>query len=210
MKKRILSLITVLTMVAVLPTSAQLKFGVQGGFNLSEMSLDKNLFNTSNRAGFFIGPTVKFSLPLTGLGMDLSALYNREETKVEGVTTTTFNTVLKQQSLIVPVNVRYSIGLSDVANIFVFGGPQVGFNIGDKVKEISDLPDQAAEWSLNSSNFSVNAGLGVTFATHFQVTANYNVGVGKTGDITFKNVKESVENHKTRANSWRIGLTYLF
>ena len=94
MKKRILSLITVLTMVAVLPTSAQLKFGVQGGFNLSEMSLDKNLFNTSNRAGFFIGPTVKFSLPLTGLGMDLSALYNREETKVEGVNTTTFNTCL--------------------------------------------------------------------------------------------------------------------
>ena len=147
MKKRILSLLTVLTMVAVLPTSAQLKFGVQGGFNLSEMSLDKNLFTTSNRAGFFIGPTVKFSLPLTGLGMDLSALYNREETKVEGVNTTTFNTVLKQQSLIVPVNVRYSIGLSDVANIFVFGGPQVGFNIGDKVKEISD---QAAEWPPHS------------------------------------------------------------
>ena len=65
------------------------------------------------------------------------------------------------------------------------------------MKKISELKDQAAEWEMKSSNFSVNAGLGLTIATHFQVTANYNVGIGKTGDITWKGVKESVENHKT-------------
>ncbi len=185
MKKSVLSLIMVLAMVTVLPVSAQVKFGIKGGMNLSQMSLDKDVFNTSNRAGFFIGPTLKMGLPAPGLGLDLSALYNRQEAKVEGVNNK-FNTDLKQQQLIVP------------------------FNIGDKVKKLSDFEDQAAEWTLKSSNFSVNAGLGLTIATHFQVTANYNVGVGKTGDITWKGVKESVENHKTQANSWRVGVAYFF
>lgn len=209
MKKSVLSLIMVLAMVAVLPVGAQIKFGVKAGVNLSQMSMDKDVFNTSNRAGFFIGPTLKVGLPVLGLGLDMSALYNRQEAKVEGINNKV-NTVLKQQQLIVPVNVKYSIGVGSAANIFVFAGPQIAFNIGDKLKKISELKDQEAEWTMKSSNFSVNAGVGLTVATHFQVTANYNVGVGKTGDITWKGVKESVENHKTQANSWRVGVAYFF
>lgn len=209
MKKSVLSLIMVLAMVAVLPVGAQVKFGVKAGVNLSQMSMDKDVFNTSNRAGFFMGPTLKVGLPVLGLGLDMSALYNRQEAKVEGINNK-FNTVLKQQQLIVPVNVKYSIGVGSAANIFVFAGPQIAFNIGDKLKKISELKDQEAEWTMKSSNFSVNAGVGLTVATHFQVTANYNVGVGKTGDITWKGVKESVENHKTQANSWRVGVAYFF
>lgn len=209
MKKSVLSLIMVLAMVAVLPVGAQVKFGVKAGVNLSQMSMDKDVFNTSNRAGFFMGPTLKVGLPVLGLGLDMSALYNRQEAKVE-VVNHKFNTVLKQQQLIVPVNVKYGIGVGSIANVFVFAGPQIAFNIGDKVKRISEIQDQAAQWTLQSSNFSVNAGLGMTVATHFQVTANYNVGVGKTGDITWKGVKESVENHKTQANSWRVGVAYFF
>lgn len=209
MKKSVLSLIMVLAMVAVLPVGAQVKFGVKAGVNLSQMSMDKDVFNTSNRAGFFMGPTLKVGLPVLGLGLDMSALYNRQEAKVEGINNKV-NTVLKQQQLIVPVNVKYGIGVGSIANVFVFAGPQIAFNIGDKVKRISEFQDQAAQWTLQSSNFSVNAGLGMTVATHFQVTANYNVGVGKTGDITWKGVKESVENHKTQANSWRVGVAYFF
>ena len=199
----------VLAMFAVLPVGAQVKFGVKAGVNLSQMSMDKDVFNTSNRAGFFMGPTLRVGLPVLGLGLDMSALYNRQEAKVEGINNKV-NTVLKQQQLIVPVNVKYSIGVGSAANIFVFAGPQIAFNIGDKLKKISELKDQEAEWTMKSSNFSVNAGVGLTVATHFQVTANYNVGVGKTGDITWKGVKESVENHKTQANSWRVGVAYFF
>lgn len=209
MKKSVLSLIMVLAMVAVLPVGAQVKFGVKAGVNLSQMSMDKDVFNTSNRAGFFMGPTLKVGLPVLGLGLDMSALYNRQEAKVEGINNKV-NTVLKQQQLIVPVNVKYGIGVGSIANVFVFAGPQIAFNIGDKVKKISELKDQAAQWTLQSSNFSVNAGLGMTVATHFQVTANYNVGVGKTGDITWENVKENTVSRKTQGSSWCVGLAYFF
>lgn len=209
MKKSVLSLVMVLAMVAVLPVGAQVKFGVKAGVNLSQMSMGKDVFNTSNRAGFFMGPTLKVGLPVLGLGLDMSALYNRQEAKVEGINNKV-NTVLKQQQLIVPVNVKYGIGVGSIANVFVFAGPQIAFNIGDKVKKISELKDQAAQWTLQSSNFSVNAGLGMTVATHFQVTANYNVGVGKTGDITWEIVKENTVSRKTQGSSWCVGLAYFF
>ncbi len=209
MKKSVLSLVMVLAMVAVLPVGAQVKFGVKAGVNLSQMSMDKDVFNTSNRAGFFMGPTLKVGLPVLGLGLDMSALYNRQEAKVEGINNKV-NTVLKQQQLIVPVNVKYGIGVGSIANVFVFAGPQIAFNIGDKVKKISELKDQAAEWTMKSSNFSVNAGLGMTVATHFQVTANYNVGVGKTGDITWEGVQNSAVSRKTQSSSWCVGLAYFF
>lgn len=209
MKKNVLSLVMVLAMFAVLPVGAQVKFGVKAGVNLSQMSMDKDVFNTSNRAGFFMGPTLKVGLPVLGLGLDMSALYNRQEAKVEGINNKV-NTVLKQQQLIVPVNVKYGIGVGSIANVFVFAGPQIAFNIGDKVKRISEFQDQAAQWTLQSSNFSVNAGLGMTVATHFQVTANYNVGVGKTGDITWENVKENAVSRKTQGSSWCVGLAYFF
>lgn len=40
------------------------------------MSIDKKVFDSSNQTGFFIGPTLKFSLPLTRLGIDIAALYD--------------------------------------------------------------------------------------------------------------------------------------
>ena len=55
--------------------SAQLKFGLKGGINTSEVSVNDDVWKTDNRLGFFIGPTVKFTLPIVGMGMDISALY---------------------------------------------------------------------------------------------------------------------------------------
>ncbi len=39
---------------------------------------------------------------------------------------------VKQQSINIPVNVRYGFGLSSLANIFLFAGPQWGINVGHK------------------------------------------------------------------------------
>ena len=53
---------------------AQVKFGIKGGLNVTSMSLDSKVLDAENRAGFFIGPTLKFTLPVVGLGIDASAL----------------------------------------------------------------------------------------------------------------------------------------
>lgn len=206
MKKLLSVVLFTLGVFAAMPAAAQVKIGVKAGVNVSKMSLNKDVFKTSNRMGYFIGPTVKFTLPVVGLGMDASALFSQQEAKIEGLAGSS-TTILKQRQVIVPVNVKYTIGLGSTANIFAFAGPQVGFNVGNKAGE---LLNDALDWRLKSSDFSVNVGAGLTVASHFQVTANYNVGIGKTGDVTYQALENAAKNHKAHATSWQIGVAYFF
>ena len=110
--------------------SAQVKFGVKGGLNVTDMHLNDEVFDKSNQAGWYIGPTIKVSLPVTGLGVDIAALYDYRSAKVTDPSNEEVK--VKQQSINVPVNLRYGIGLGSLASIIFHAGPQIGFNVGDK------------------------------------------------------------------------------
>ena len=197
-----LILVAVATMVAV-PASAQVQFGLKGGLNVTNMSLNDDILKTENRAGFFIGPTVKFTLPIVGLGVDASALYDQREGEVvEGNNKET----LKAQSIQIPINLRYGIGLGSVAEVFAFAGPQFGFNIGSNKK----FEDIKQEWTLKSSNLSANVGLGLTVLSKLQAKINYNFALGKTGEVTPLEGAKQVFNGSAKINTWQMSLAYFF
>lgn len=200
-------LVMIVTMTAANNASAQIKFGLKGGVNVTDMSLNSSVFDASNRTGFFVGPTIKVQLPLVGLGIDASALYDQREAKIKVGNTTTKET-LRSQAINIPINLRYGWGLSSMANIFLFAGPQFGFNIGDKDQKITE----SSTWSVKNSNFSLNFGAGVTLLSHLQLTANYNVVCGKTSDATITEGLEQFTNKevRSRANAWQIALAYYF
>lgn len=197
----------IVTMTAANNASAQIKFGLKGGVNVTDMSLNSSVFDASNRTGFFVGPTIKVQLPLVGLGIDASALYDQREAKIKVGNTTTKET-LRSQAINIPINLRYGWGLSSMANIFLFAGPQFGFNVGDKDQKITE----SSTWSVKNSNFSLNFGAGVTLLSHLQLTANYNVVCGKTSDATITEGLEQLTNKevRSRANAWQIALAYYF
>ena len=191
---------------------AQVKFGIKGGLNVTSMSLDSKVLDAENRAGFFIGPTLKFTLPVVGLGIDASALYDQREAKAKAeVEGAEVESNFKTQSVNIPINVRYGFGLGSTASIFLFAGPQFGFNVGDKNQSIfKDM----GEWRLKSSTFSVNVGVGAMLLSHLQLSANYNIACGKTGDMTVsKALGETAQEllgKNGRTNAWQIGLAYYF
>mgnify|MGYP003093997070 CR=1 FL=1 len=82
MKKFFTTLLVAVGLMSATTASAQVQFGVKAGVNVTNMSLDKEVLDASNRVGFFVGPTVKFTLPVVGLGIDASALYDQREAKV--------------------------------------------------------------------------------------------------------------------------------
>lgn len=200
-------LVMIVTMTAANNASAQIKFGLKGGVNVTDMSLNSSVFDASNRTGFFVGPTIKVQLPLVGLGIDASALYDQREAKIKVGDATTKET-LRSQAINIPINLRYGWGLSSMANIFLFAGPQFGFNVGDKDQKITE----SSTWSVKNSNFSLNFGAGVTLLSHLQLTANYNVVCGKTSDATITEGFEQLTNKevRSRANAWQIALAYYF
>lgn len=207
MKKLFTLIVLVAATYFAVPAKAQLKFGIKGGLNITDMSLSNDVFETSNRTRFFIGPTIKFTLPIVGLGIDASALYDQREgeVNVEADDNTLVSTRLKQKSINIPINLRYDIGLGSLAAVYLAAGPQFGFNVGDKNQS---LYKDVAEWRLNTSNFSVNVGAGVMLLGHLQVGANYNIVCGKTGEITVLDGAESVL--RGRSNTWQISAAYYF
>lgn len=200
MKKLFAFAILAMSLLVSNTANAQIGFGIKGGLNVTSMSLDSKVFNTSNRAGWYIGPTVKFTLPLVGLGVDASALYDM---KTAEVSDNTSEKTIKQQQIAIPVNLRYTIGLGSMANVFFFAGPQWGINIGDK----NFKWNSGSSYSLKKSNFSINLGAGVTVLSHLQINANYNIALGKTADASIAN---GVKEYDSKNNYWQIGAAYYF
>lgn len=203
---------------------AQFNFGVKGGLNVSKLSLDKKVITSGNQMGFFIGPTVRFQLPIVGLGIDAAALYDQRSGILEEGKYSEFqdDTKIKQQSFQIPINVRWGFGVGPVFNIFVFGGPQFGFNVGDKEIYLHKTSDaDGVRYKFNSTNLSGNLGLGALLFKHLQVTVNYNMAFSKTGEFEVVDGYWKDSDHRevfgyngstnnSKMNSWQIALAYYF
>ena len=201
--KKFFTLVVLLATMTV-AAQAQVKFGVKGGLNLTNMKFDNSIVDKSNQTGFFIGPTINFTLPVIGLGIDASALYDQRSAEVN-------DEKLKQQSIQIPINLRYGFGLGNTASIYIFAGPQFGFNVGDKK---TNLVNEALDWRMKDSSLSANVGLGLMLLNHLQVSANYNIAMGTTGEFDIlKDVPDAAWKQvtgKTKANAWQLSVAYFF
>lgn len=209
--KKVLSIVfLVAAMLFAANANAQIKFGLKGGLNVTSMSFSEEVFDASNKTGFFVGPMVKVTVPIVGLSFDAAALYDQKEADVKYAAEGELGKVnVKQQSINIPVNVRYGFGLSSLANIFLFAGPQWGINVGGK----NFKWNETSSYSLKKSNFSVNVGAGVTLLNHLQVSANYNIACGKSADASLSKALDAAANagkDKSHNNSWQIALGYWF
>ena len=192
--------VVLMAVAFAMPSKAQFSWGIQAGLNMSNVSVKDAADNVGgaieSRTGFFVGPTVKFSLPIVGLGIDASALYDQREGKAGDET-------VKAQSIQIPINVRYGIGLGSIAEVFAFAGPQFGFKLsGDKNYGVAD-------WTLKSSTFSANIGIGATVLSKLQAKLNYNIALGTTGE--FESVSQTVKQvADAKFNAWQVSLAYFF
>ena len=192
--------VVLMAVAFAMPSKAQFSWGIQAGLNMSNVSVKDAVDNAGgavkSRTGFFVGPTVKFSLPIVGLGIDASALYDQREGKAGDET-------VKAQSIQIPINVRYGIGLGSIAEVFAFAGPQFGFKLsGDKNYGVAD-------WTLKSSTFSANIGIGATVLSKLQAKLNYNIALGTTGE--FESVNKTIQQvADAKFNAWQVSLAYFF
>ena len=207
---RILCFVAALTALsAVQPVQAEMvNFGLKGGFEMTNMDFTAESLNKSNRMGFYIGPQVRFKLPVVGLGIDVSALYDYRDLKVEEEN-------FSQQSLLIPAHVRYGVGLGEALGIFLCAGPQFSFNLGDDIMYWIDKEKNNNQFNLQNTMLSLNFGVGVNFGPHLEAALFYNVPMGKTADFTWDQLGEQLQDQtwkraKSRTNAWHISLSYYF
>lgn len=198
LKKIFTALALLLSFAWATPASAELKFGVVGGLNLSKMSFsgsDKGLLNSDNRCGWYIGPKAQFTLPIIGLGLDASIQYSQRRLNVDAQGDGESQTY---KSIEVPINVRYDLGLGSMASVYIATGPQFGFNCDKSIFRDADI-------SVKDANVTWNVGVGVTLLSHLQVGAGYNFAVGKWAES-----KDPDYDLNVKANTWQVQVAYLF
>ena len=207
--KKWIFLVVILFAMSLTVQAQGIKFGIKGGLNIMKITFSEDVYKSDNQTGFYVGPTVKISLPL-GWGLDIAALYDQRSAKIEpdmraevagkeGEYTTTTDEKIVQKTLQIPINLRYNIGLGGSAGIYLAAGPQFGFPVGDKVYNT-----KVGEYRLKDANLSINFGAGVYLLKHLEVGFTYNLAAGKSGE--FKNWKD-VDTHN---NAWQIGAAIYF
>lgn len=201
MKKIFTTIVLMATMLVAIPAKAGINFGIKGGYNITNFSFSEDVIAKDNQQGFFIGPSLKIGIPVLPIGFEIAALYDQRDAKLGGEK-------ISQKSINIPINVRYELGLGDMAGIYVAAGPQFGFNIGDKSFNFDDV----ADYKLKDSNLSINLGAGVRLVKHLEIGFNYNIALGKTGEINvIDGAGEALGiNGNGKANAWQISAAYYF
>ena len=198
MKKLLFTTIAIILLA--LPSSAQIKFGIQGGLNINKFSMDTDVIKSSNQAGFYIGPTFLIGCPI--FDVEVAGIYDVRRGEVDGKS-------LTEQNVNVQANIRKGFDINDNSQIFVFAGPQYSFNIdADGIDEVSDC---VKDWRWKNSDFSINLGGGVKI-NHVEIRVNYNSALGKTAEAEFNPTIDSEGVHilEPKSDAWQIGLTYYF
>ena len=201
MKKIFTTIVLMAAMLVAIPAKAGINFGIKGGYNITNFSFSEDVIAKDNQQGFFIGPSLKIGIPVLPIGFEIAALYDQRDAKLGGEK-------ISQKSINIPINVRYELGLGDMAGIYVAAGPQFGFNIGDKSFSFDDV----ADYKLKDSNLSINLGAGVRLVKHLEIGFNYNIALGKTGEINvIDGAGEALGiNGNGKANAWQISAAYYF
>ena len=215
MKKLLTIAAIVLAAAWVAPAAAQgFSWGVVGGLNLSKVSFGKewkNTFSSDNRAGWYIGPKVAFSLPL-GLAFDGSVQYSQRKLNIDVAqyegSTKTLSTIE------IPINVRYNIGLGKVASVYVSTGPQFGFNVSGREWNVfsSSYNENTGMFKNNNMLTTWNVGAGVKVLGHLEVGVGYNFGLGKLGETVLSNVAGGLvgSSDDYKANTFQVQVAYMF
>ena len=205
MRKLFTSIVMAVALLTAIPSQAQIKFGVKGGLNVTKMSVSSDVYSADNNNGFFIGPTVKFTLPIVGLGIDAAALYDQRKGSL--VSRNDKSEDVKFKSINVPVNLRWNIGLGSLAGIYLAAGPQFGFALGD----FSDAWDSNF-YKKENMNVSINLGAGLSLLKHLELGFTYNIQTKDTYSITENYAGGSLGREITdiKTNAWQISAAYYF
>ena len=201
--------LTAMALFLTMSSFAQdIQIGVKGGFDLTSMEFSSGDLDKSNRAGFFIGPSMRIDTPVMGLSVDVSALYDQRNIKV-GTRT------LTQESLVVPANARFGVSIGDLLGIFVSAGPQLSYNLGKSSFQWEDIDHYRKHFTFQETTLSINLGAGAKIGGNLEAGIYYNVPLGKTADFTWDTLASELQDldmhtAKSKTNAWRISVSYYF
>lgn len=201
--KKILAIVCLVVAMAAgsaLPAQAQFHFGIKAGMNVDHLSFNKEIMNSDNRAGFTGGIMAEFTVPLVGVGCDISAMYVRRNSRFMNEQKVVDN---QRDYIDIPLNLKYKLSLPGISKVFapfVTTGPSVAFLTSKK--HIMDA------YKNHSVDVAWNFGLGFELLRHVQIAASYGLGLTKALDMI--NLADGAAKIDGKNRYWTVTAAYLF
>ncbi|MBC8032915.1 MAG: PorT family protein [Chitinophagaceae bacterium] len=176
--KKIMFLIMLVSPAVLMAQGFQL--GVKGGVNVSNYT-GGNL-DTKSLIGFHVGGLMSFKLG-NNVALQPEVLFSSQGAKYEQAD--------QEENLTVSyINLPVLLKLKTNSGFFIEAGPQVGFKVG----EDADVPNQTIENFANDLDLSVAGGLGYHSRSGFGISGRYIAGLSKVGDFNGNSIDPDFRN----------------
>lgn len=202
-KVKSLVIIAVALIMGTFQANADFKFGVKAGLNVNSLHFNQKTFDADNRCGWTAGVMTDFTVPLIGLGFDLSVMYTRMNSHMDLADAEAVNVDFGKNFIEIPLNLKYKISIPAVSNIvapYIYTGPTMALKLGSGSNNSFKTKTVQMGW---------NVGLGVQLINHIQVGAGYTFGINNIMKYVPQDYV-SVDKLKVKNNYWTITAAYLF
>lgn len=210
--KRIVLSLLIMTFCAGV-ANAEFRFGVKAGMLVNKLSLDKDVFQSSNSYGWTAGAMVEYTVPIIGLNFDAGLMYARMNNNSFGEATITnalanaadVNSLYGKNFLEIPINIKYKFTIPAVASFFkpyLYTGPNIAFRL-DKAKELTTQNAKSTPCQV-----AWNIGLGFEVIRHLQISCSYGFGINNVVKAIDEDI--NTDNLKAKNNYWTLSAAWLF
>lgn len=198
----ILMAVATLAFAAAPDAAAEFRFGIQGGINVGEFHFDSSTFDGNNRVGFNFGVLGEFTMPATGLGVDLGIRYVRRNSRWEEQYASDNEFHKSNRDYFeIPLNFKWRISIPVISSFvrpYLATGPSFSF-----------LTSRTLGDTYRNRKFDTawNFGFGVELMRHVVVGASY--GIGLTKALKTFNMTNSA-NIDAKNRYWTVTAAYMF
>jgi hypothetical protein len=188
--------------VLIISTSsfAQVRFGVKGGLNFTNMSnISSNVNETwKNQTGYQLGVALQLKIPVVGLAIQPELLYSTVETSDPANPSNS----IKLDYATLPVNFELGIDML-IFRPFVIAAPYISYAI-QKGARLEDQP-----WDdINRFDYGIGIGAGIDL-WKLQIMGKYNWGLGKLQSAE-ANWDQAETYKNARLQGFQLSVAFLF
>lgn len=185
---------------SAITAQAQFKIGPRVGLTVNELHFNKSITDTDNQTGWTAGLTTEFTVPVVGIGFDLSAMYVRRNAKFLSENKLTKD---NRDYIEIPLNLKYKFSIPVVSKVLA---PYLG--VGPSVSFLTSKRNIEGAYQNKSVDWALNFGFGVQLFSHLDVNARYGVGLTKAVQtVSSQNTNAGIEG---KNRYWTVSLAYLF
>lgn len=199
-----LLIVALMAIFACAHANAEFRFGVKAGLNVNKLHLSDMAANvkSDNQCGVTAGLMTEFTVPIIGIGFDLSLMYTHMNNDIEeGVN----QGCVGKNFLEIPLNLKYKFTLPVVSSILkpmVYTGPTMALKL-DK-STFRDLQTKTVQMGWN-------IGVGLELVKHLQISGGYTFGINNVAKkVSVLNDNVSIGNVKVKNNYWTVTAAWLF